>query len=91
MIYIDFYCDKSDLDRWRQWCAENDIDEEDECQTGYIERGAGVMDFYFRLLCIAAYGRISNSSQVRSSSLSTWRTWYPTMDAHLLDSCILVQ
>lgn len=64
MIYIDFYCDKSDLARWRQWCTENDIDDdEEECRTGYIERGAGVMDYYFRLLCIAAYRRISNSAQ----------------------------
>ena len=67
MIYIDFHCDKSDVERWRKWCKENDIDDEDEpeCRTGYITRGSGVMDFYFRLLCIAAYRQISSSSQVR--------------------------
>lgn len=80
MIYIDFYCDKSDLARWRQWCTENDIDDdEEECRTGYIERGAGVMDYYFRLLCIAAYRRISNSlrriskvTRGRRSALLFW-------------------
>lgn len=66
MIYIDFFCDKSKAFEWRRWCVENGIDHEDEeeCRTGYIERGKGVMDYYFRLLCIAAYLRISEDPQV---------------------------
>lgn len=63
MIYIDFNCHKSKLAEWRVWCKENNIDEEEECRTGYIERGSGVMDYYFRLLCIAAYRSVEKSSQ----------------------------
>ena len=66
MLFIDFFCDKSKLAQWQQWCKDKDIDDADEpeCRTGYIEGGQGVMDYYVRLLCIAAYLRISKSSQV---------------------------
>ena len=70
MIYIDFHCDKSDVERWRRWCREHNIDDEPECRTGYITRGSGVMDYYFRLLCIAAYRQISSSSQVRVTDIA---------------------
>lgn len=67
MIYIDFYCDESKVAEWRKWCSEQGIDQEDEpeCRTGYITRGQGVMSYYFRLLCIAAYREISTSPEVR--------------------------
>lgn len=65
MMYIDLFCDKSQLEEWRAWCKDNDVEEgEPECRTGYITRGSGVMDYYFRLLCIAAYRRTKSSTKV---------------------------
>ena len=85
MIYIDFDCNKSNIAQWRQWCKDNDIDDADEpeCRTGYLERGSGVMDYYFRLLCIAAYLRINESSQVSCSA-------HLTVSVRPVDTCLKI-
>ena len=66
-ICIVFFCDESQLAEWRAWAKDNDVDEDEtECKTGYITQGSAVMDYYFRLLCIAAYRRTKSSIQVNS-------------------------
>ena len=72
-MYIDLYCSADKLEEWKKWRKENAVNAEDEdeddsepeCRTGYWERGPQVMDYYFRLLCIAAYRRISRSKEVQ--------------------------
>ncbi|KAK9860389.1 hypothetical protein WJX84_000874 [Apatococcus fuscideae] len=64
MIWIDFFWSTTHRDDWKNWCEENGgEDDEPECRVGYLERGAGVMDFYFRLLCVAAYRKVCHSSE----------------------------
>ena len=66
-ICIILCCDDSQLEKWRAWCKDNDIDEEGgECVTGEITQGSAVMDYYFRLVCIAAYRRTKSSTKVIS-------------------------
>ena len=77
MLYIDFFCDQSQLEEWKAWCKDNEIDEnEPKCRTGYITRGSGVMDYYFRLLCIAAYRRTKSSTKVGSMAGNDPAPWF---------------
>ena len=64
MNWIDFFWNEAHREEWKTWC-ENELGEnEPDCRVGTIERGQEVMDYYFRLLCIAAYRRVSKSSEV---------------------------
>lgn len=77
MRYIDFYCKRHELKAWKKWVKDSGRegdgrfeDEDDDNENGLfvasIERGPQVMDYYFRLLCIAAYRRIAGAKKVKN-------------------------